>query len=113
MEQQALAFPAPECSSPWSRQRSIEERFNEWLRTPLGLRVFAECLRRARSARDAGVRRLGMRCIWESVRFDFTVQGRDRDGWKCNDHYHSRMARLLMEQDPSLEGLFETRELRA
>jgi hypothetical protein len=34
-------------------------------------------------------------------------------GFKLNDHFTSRYARLLMQREPDLYGLFETRAVRA
>jgi hypothetical protein len=33
--------------------------------------------------------------------------------WKLNNNYRSRFARLIMDNEPDLAGVFETRELKA
>ena len=35
----------------------------------------------------------------------------DTSGFKLNDHYTSRYARLIMEREPDLRGIFRTRKL--
>jgi hypothetical protein len=57
-------------------------------------------LRRGRS-------RTSIRKLWEMARdFDKSLGG-------LNDHLHSHYARHIMEQNPSLDGMFYTRRLRA
>lgn len=37
----------------------------------------------------------------------------DAATYKLNDHYTSRYARLIMDREPDLDGIFELRRLRA
>lgn len=92
---------------------SIQERFDAWLATPDGQLVYRECRERALRLRARGWRHFAIGALWESVRYDRSVQVGPDDGWRLNDHYRSRMARLLMDTEPDLAGFFETRELRA
>lgn len=94
----------------FDRERSIEERFLSFhARHP---EVYDELVRLARQVIAAGRRRIGIRLLWERMRWTFYIE-RGRDDFKMNDHFHSRYARMLMEREPDLAGLFETRELRA
>ena len=62
-------------------------------------------------ARTRGKARLGIRLLWERMRWDLTVETYDANSdYKLNDHYTRFYARLLMAQEPALEGLFEIRE---
>jgi hypothetical protein len=89
-----------------------DRRFEEWAESPLGREILTETARRALALRERGIRHWGIRAIWESIRFDWTIRGRDGDGFKVNDHYHSRAARLLMARHPELKGMFELRTLK-
>lgn len=113
---QARAAVGPPCSvydSAPPRKRSIESRFRAF--HAANPHVFAELLKLARRARGRGVSHLGIRMLWEVLRWQLTVETYDPAGtpFKLNDHYHSRYVRLLCEQDPELGRLFELRELRA
>lgn len=90
----------------WSA--STEARF--WVFHRDHPEVFAELVRRAREMRDRGLR-FGIRALWEAMRWDFAVRPDGREPFKLNDHYTSRYARMVMEE-PGLEGVFETREIR-
>jgi len=94
-------------------RRSIEERFRKFHEA--NPQILAELMKLARRARARGVARLGIRMLWERLRWQLTVETYDPAGtpFKLNDHYHSRYVRLLCEQDPELGRLFELRELRA
>lgn len=92
---------------------SIGERFAAWLETPDGQTVYAECRDRALSLRRRGWRHFSIDAIWHSVRFDRAVRVGPEGGYRLNDHFTSRMARLLSESEPELDGFFEVRSLRA
>ena len=92
---------------------TIQERFEEWLDTPDGRHVYAEVIRRAETLRLRGWRHFAIGALWEAIRYDRSVQVGPENGFKLNDHYRSRMARRVMDDDPSLRGFFETRGLRA
>lgn len=73
--------------------------------------VYVELVRLAREAKAAGVR-VGMKALWERLRWSFTVD-RPSGKFKLNNVYTARYARLIMENEPDLRGLFETRRLRS
>lgn len=73
--------------------------------------VYTGLVRLAREARARGAGRLGIRQLWEVMRWqtgDFSVD----DDYRLNDHYHSRYARLIMQEESDLAGVFELRALR-
>lgn len=54
-------------------------------------------------------RRVGVRCLWEKVRWNRSKPTTDTEStFKLNDHYHSWYARKLMEER-ELAGVFELR----
>lgn len=55
-----------------------------------------------------GRRHLGIRQVWEAMRWDLTLQT-DSPDFKLNDHYTAFYARELMAREPELAGVFEVR----
>jgi hypothetical protein len=71
--------------------------------------VYGELVARARRAKERG-HRLGMRCLWEVLRYDWSVNIRhDAQAPRLNDHLAPYFARLIDAQEPDLEGYFELR----
>lgn len=73
--------------------------------------VYAELVRLARQAVAKGRTRFGMKALWEVMRWHFWLNTTDTD-FRLNNNYSSRYARLIMQQEADLRGVFETRELR-
>jgi hypothetical protein len=74
--------------------------------------VYSELLRLAREARALGAQRIGIKMLWEVMRWNLTVRIQRADGeFKLNNNYHSRYARML-QREPDLAGCFELRELK-
>lgn len=67
----------------------------------------------ARQAKRAGARRIGMKLLWERLRWYSRVETKGEEPFQLNNDFTSRYARLLEKQEPDLAELFETRELRA
>jgi len=74
--------------------------------------IYKELVRLARIAKDAGMKTMGIRMLWEVTRWNLTVTTRSSDRFKMNDHYHSRYARLIMKEEKDLEGIFKLRIIR-
>lgn len=75
-------------------------------------RVYELLCRFARQIRGRGYERVGIKLLWERVRWEVMIETNDPDGFKLSNDYHARYARLIMENEPDLAGLFRTRELR-
>jgi hypothetical protein len=72
--------------------------------------IYRSLVSLARRARAAGRRRIGIRMLWERMRWDLEVEAIRTEGApKLNDHFTARYARLMQSQEPDLVGLFETR----
>jgi hypothetical protein len=54
-------------------------------------------------------RKLGMKAIYERVRWEYNLQTAD-EPYRLNNNYTAHYARLLMEQEPELVGYFEIRK---
>jgi hypothetical protein len=77
--------------------------------------VYERLVALCRHARSRGRRRIGIGMLWEVLRWERILDGLPDPGEdrKLNDHYRSRYARLIMEREPDLKGIFETRALRS
>jgi hypothetical protein len=60
-------------------------------------------------AKQAGKKKWGIKGIYERLRWETEIET-GGDGFKLNNNYTSRYARLLMEKNEELEGFFEIRE---
>lgn len=50
--------------------------------------------------------------LWERVRWEVALYGRHTDAYKCNNDHRAYYARLLMEREPELAGIFRLRRQR-
>jgi len=74
--------------------------------------VYRELVRMARELRAKGHERIGIRMLWEVCRWSRMLQI-DRVGdYLMNDHFTAPIARLIMQQEPDLAGVFEIRGRR-
>lgn len=97
---------------PGDGPRTIQEQFEEFHR--LNPQVFVLLERFTKQAVDRGRTKLGIRMLWERVRWEVYINTDDPNSeYKINDHYHSRYVRLLVEEHPEWDGLFELRRLRS
>lgn len=76
--------------------------------------VYTTLVRLAREAKAAGRARIGIGIgmLWEVMRWHLYLETKG-DEYQLNNNFRSRYARLLMEREAELAGLFETRVLRA
>ena len=70
-------------------------------------RVYRVLVALAREAVAAG-EKVGMRCLWENMRWKLRVVERQA-GYVLNDHHAPRYARLIAKSEPDLADLFELR----
>ena len=92
---------------------TIAERFTAWIEAhPQVFELFKQY---ATEAMAAGQRRYSADALVQRIRWHLTVETVPTDGteFKINDHYSSRLARMLVEAEPKFEGFFELRQLRA
>jgi len=76
--------------------------------------VYDELVRLARAAVCKGKRKVGIKMLWEVLRWNVWLETTD-DGseFKLCNNYPSRYARLIMKQEKDLAGVFDLRELRS
>lgn len=95
-----------------SSQPTIDERFREF--DSANPWVYQELLHLAERWKQAGHDRCAIGMLWEVTRWERGVNVSQRDGeYKLNDHFRSRYARKIMDNNPHLSEMFETRRLRA
>jgi hypothetical protein len=66
----------------------------------------------ARRARRRGVRRWGIKALFEVLRWNRLMQT-SADDWKLNNNFTAYYARSIMAAVPELQGFFEIRGTRA
>lgn len=74
--------------------------------------VFERLVDLARQAERAGFRRIGMKRLYEVLRWQVQIDRGDEE-FALNNNFTSRYARLLVVEHPELAHLFETRKLRS
>lgn len=70
--------------------------------------VYVQLVRLARRARRSGQTRLGMKQLFEVLRWRVMLSTTDPD-FKLNNNYTAHYARLIMEREADLRGMFELR----
>lgn len=101
--------PAPKKSAP-GEPSSLDHRFAIFhSENP---KVYEELCALARQAKSRGRKKIGMKMLFEVVRWNRFIETNDPE-FKLNNNHHSRYARLLMKQEPDLAGFFDLRELRS
>jgi hypothetical protein len=75
--------------------------------------VYDRLVSLARGLVRKGNRRVGIKMLFEVLRWHHMATAGDADGFKLNNNYHSYYARLIMHREPDLAGVFELRRLNA
>jgi len=73
--------------------------------------VYGMLRRLAHEVRSRGIQHMGMRLLFERVRWDMMMMTASCDGFKLNNNFAPFYSRLLMNRCPSLRGMFETRKM--
>jgi hypothetical protein len=100
------AVPEPE-----DRRSRIQREFEEFHAD--NPRIYSLIVKYAREIIAVGRVHYSMDAIFERIRWHMVIETKSADEFKLNDHYTSRYARLVMEQERDLAGFFEVRTLRA
>jgi len=74
--------------------------------------VYAALRRFAFEAKRAGRPRISINLLHERLRWYTTIEAQG-DEFKVNNNWRPFYARLLMQQEPELDGFFETRKAAA
>lgn len=103
MEQVELPTPGEEPS----HQRRFEEFHSA------NPHVYAALVRLARQWRSRGRKRLGIKQLFEVLRWEIAMTTESDDDFKLNNNLTSRYARRIMDREPDLADIFELRELKS
>lgn len=111
MTQPSLFDGQPRYQPP-APKPTIDEQFVEFDRcNPFVMDALAKL---SRDYVERGHTRVGIGHLFEIVRWSYAMHTTDpHSDLKLNNNLRSRYSRELMRRYPDLDGLFETRELRA
>lgn len=94
------------------RFTTIQGRFEEMHR--LNPWVYRTLCSLARTLTSRGHKRIGIKMLYETLRWHYYQKTTGVGGdFALDNRYTSRYARLMMENEPDLKGVFETRKLTA
>lgn len=74
--------------------------------------VYRKIVVLTKQAKDAGHRKIGMKMLFEVIRWEHLVHTR-HDNFALNNNYTSRYVRLLADYHPELADMFEQRTLHS
>lgn len=94
----------------FSQNLTIEEKFEIFHRE--NPQVYSHLKRLALKMRATGRKHYGMKGLFEVLRWHFALETTGED-FKLNNNYTALYARLLMENEPELDGFFCLRERKA
>lgn len=89
--------------------RTLQEKFEEFHEN--NPHVYLTLVRLAKEAKAKG-KHPGIKMLFEVARWELYMSTVG-DEFKLNNNYHSRYARLMMENESDLVGMFELRVLKA
>lgn len=92
-----------------ARSATIQEHFESFHKH--NPHVYAALKSLALQMLSNGVRRYGIKGLFEILRWQFSLQT-NGEAFRLPNNFTSRYARLLIQQEPQLEGFFELCELR-
>lgn len=90
--------------------RSWQEKFDDF--HTANPQVYAFLEERARQVYRPG-RRIGIDLLINQMRWESMIHTDSEDGYKINQNFASRYARLIIANHPEWDGLFEFRQLRS
>jgi hypothetical protein len=88
----------------------LDRAFNEF--HAANPKVYEKLRELSLDLRRRGHQRAGIGMLWEVMRWQTIIETSSDDGFKLNNNLRSRYARMLMDNEPELDGFFEIRELR-
>lgn len=72
--------------------------------------VYEGLCRLALKVKRAGHQHYGIKALFEVLRYEYALTTISDDGLKLNNNYTALYARMLMKQEPELDGFFYLRE---
>ena len=94
------------------RKKSNRERFEDFHAS--NPHVYEEMVKRVRALKGRGVTHYSVAPLLEVIRYFIHLEQEDPSTeFRINDHYRPWYARLIMIQEPDLDGFFELRTAEA
>lgn len=90
---------------------SIQQKFERFHRT--NPHVYEELRRMAFDLKAKGHAKIGIGMLFEVLRWNHYINTTDTSGFKLCNNYRSRYARMIMDREPTLRGIFSTKSLTA
>jgi hypothetical protein len=92
-----------------AKVKSLDEKFFQYHSD--NPHIFDLFLSYARQVKGAGFKHYGFHTIMHRVRWHLNIETTDPEGYKMNNNYSSRYARLLAKKNPEFKGFFRNRKL--
>jgi hypothetical protein len=89
-------------------ESAADRRFQEFHRDHP--EIYRELMQLVRQALLRGQKKIGIKMLWEVMRWNRFLRN---EKYELNNNFHSRYARLIMQKEPGLAGVFDTRELKS
>ena len=91
--------------------KTIQERFEQFHQANPQVLNRLEML--AAEWFNRGNTKVAIGMLWEVLRWESDLETTGESGYRLNDHFRSRYARLMVERRPNWADRFSIRELRA
>jgi hypothetical protein len=90
---------------------SLTQKFTDYHTANPG--VYRELVRLSYEWKRTGHGKIGMQTLIEKLRWDWNVSLRkDSAGFRINNNFAAFYSRMIMEEHPDLQGMFDIRERR-
>lgn len=90
---------------------TIRERFDRF--HAANPHVYSTLVAMARELKRQGWPGVGMKMLFERLRWEWRAQTQGRESYKLNNSFTAHYARLIMLRERDLRGFFETRKSKA
>jgi len=90
------------------RQSELDDAFYDFHEA--NPHVYRMLVAMARRLKARGIDHYSIRKLWHVMEWEYIFKVSANSDFKLNNNYTSRYARLIMEQEPDLDGFFEVRE---
>jgi hypothetical protein len=106
--QPLLLSNLPEIVAPqYEKGATLKQRF--WAFHFQNPHIYQALRKMALDLKRRGVKRCGIKMLYENLRYNYTVQTRG-EPYKLSNNFHAFYARLIMGTTPELNGFFELRK---
>lgn len=89
--------------------KDLDSKFQEFHKN--NPHVYDILVRLARQAKKTGKIKMSVVLLVQVARWELMFTTKSDDGYKINNSFTSRYARLIMENEEDLDGFFEIRQL--